>query len=156
MNDAPPERGSGHLVETWGRAAFERQGAPVDWAVRLLREAGLGQPSLAEVDLVVRMAQQRPCWHDAKRCFGIVRRRVIAEQRGAVTPQSRLLNLAELVAKVTYNATDPRDPFDDDTGWWLAPMALDLARDRDDAALAEWVIDMAGSPPDTEAPARPT
>ena len=32
-----------------------------------------------------------------------------------------LLALAELVAKVTYSATDPPDEFDEDSGWWIAP-----------------------------------
>ena len=31
-----------------------------------------------------------------------------------------LLSLAELVAKVTYNAVDPPDEFDEDSGWWIA------------------------------------
>jgi hypothetical protein len=31
-----------------------------------------------------------------------------------------LLSLAELVAKVTYNAAEPPDPFDEDSGWWIA------------------------------------
>jgi hypothetical protein len=31
-----------------------------------------------------------------------------------------LLSLAELVAKVTYNAADPPDKFDEDSGWWIA------------------------------------
>jgi hypothetical protein len=34
---------------------------------------------------------------------------------------AELLSLAELVAKVTYNATIPPDPFDEDSGWWIAP-----------------------------------
>lgn len=31
-----------------------------------------------------------------------------------------ILSLAELVAKVTYNATNPPDEFDEDSGWWIA------------------------------------
>jgi hypothetical protein len=30
------------------------------------------------------------------------------------------LVLAELVAKVTYNETNPDDEFDEDSGWWVA------------------------------------
>jgi hypothetical protein len=31
-----------------------------------------------------------------------------------------VLSLAELVAKVIYNATNPPDEFDEDSGWWIA------------------------------------
>jgi len=31
-----------------------------------------------------------------------------------------LLGLAEIVTKITYNASNPPDSFDEDTGWWLA------------------------------------
>ena len=34
--------------------------------------------------------------------------------------QAWMLSLAELVAKVTYNATNPEDEFDEDSGWWIA------------------------------------
>jgi hypothetical protein len=148
VDDIPHRNDSIHLVETWGRAAFQRQSDPVDWGLRLLRKAARGEPSLAEVELVIQMAQDRRRWKEAKRCFRGVRRRVIAEQGGPITSQSRLLNLAELVAKVIYNETDPPDPFDPDTGWWLAPMALDFARARDDPGLEEWVIETAGSLPE--------
>jgi hypothetical protein len=30
------------------------------------------------------------------------------------------MELAELTAKVTYNATHPPDEFDEDCGWWIA------------------------------------
>jgi hypothetical protein len=35
-----------------------------------------------------------------------------------------LLLLAEMVAKVTYNATDPPDEFDENSGWWIAAREL--------------------------------
>lgn len=31
-----------------------------------------------------------------------------------------VVSLAELVAKVIYNATNPPDEFDEDSGWWIA------------------------------------
>jgi hypothetical protein len=37
-----------------------------------------------------------------------------------------LLLLAEIAAKVMYNATQPDDPFDEDSGWWLAPCLREL------------------------------
>jgi len=41
--------------------------------------------------------------------------------------------LAELAAKVTYNATDPIDEFDEDSGWWVPYCVghiLDLLQDE--------------------------
>jgi hypothetical protein len=43
--------------------------------------------------------------------------------------QELLLNnmlLAELVAKVTYNATSPSDEYDEDSGWWIAQCLKDI------------------------------
>jgi hypothetical protein len=34
--------------------------------------------------------------------------------------------LAENVAKVLYNATDPRDEFDEDSGWWIVSCLKDI------------------------------
>jgi hypothetical protein len=40
---------------------------------------------------------------------------------------SYILSLAELVAKVTYNAVNPPDEFDEDSGWCLAPFLKGFA-----------------------------
>ena len=60
-----------------------------------------------------------------------------------------LLGVAELVAKVAYNATDPIEPFAPDTGWRIAPAAIRLAicvgdpelRIRIASAIDGWLID---------------
>lgn len=46
-----------------------------------------------------------------------------------------VLNFAELVAKIAYNATMPPDPFDEDTGWWIAPIAVQIAEATGDATF---------------------
>ena len=75
--------------------------------------------------------------------------------RGALTKEQELLGwllaLAELVAKVTYNATDPQDEFDEDSGWWIAPCLkgfLDSLNDNEFSNVAWsalcWEVNSAG------------
>jgi len=47
------------------------------------------------------------------------------------------LLLAELVAKVTYNATNPDDEFDEDSGWWIAVCLKDILDSVSDSAFSE-------------------
>jgi hypothetical protein len=52
------------------------------------------------------------------------------------------LSLAELVAKVTYNASEPRDPFDEDSGWWIVVSLkglVDLWNDEEFSRRA-WMV----------------
>ncbi len=58
------------------------------------------------------------------------------------SPEQTLLlqqvGLAELVAKVIYNATNPPDEFDGDSGWWVAvclKSILDLLNDDEFSRL---------------------
>ncbi len=66
------------------------------------------------------------------------------EQLEARTPQQDLLLnhllLAELVAKVTYNSTNPPDEFDEDSGWWIAPCLKDIldAVNDENFSLTVW------------------
>jgi hypothetical protein len=48
-----------------------------------------------------------------------------------------LLALTELVAKVTYNATDPTDEFDEDSGSWIAVCLKELLDSLKDDALSK-------------------
>jgi hypothetical protein len=48
-----------------------------------------------------------------------------------------LLDLAELVAKVTYNATGPPDPFDEDAGWRIAGQLRGFVEWFDDEGFSE-------------------
>jgi hypothetical protein len=54
----------------------------------------------------------------------------------------RNLLLAELVAKVTYNSTNPPDEFDEDSGWWVAPCLKDILDFVDDEqfSTAAWAV----------------
>jgi hypothetical protein len=67
-------------------------------------------------------------WERAHQVFHGLRERTLdldeKRRKGGLTKQEdilvKLLLIAELVAKVTYNATDPSDEFDEDSGWWIA------------------------------------
>lgn len=52
------------------------------------------------------------------------------------------LCLAENVAKVVYNATNPPDPFDEDSGWWIAVCLKEILDLLSDGEYAEtmWAI----------------
>jgi serine/threonine protein kinase len=49
----------------------------------------------------------------------------------------RIVALAELLAKVTYNATDPPDPFDKDSGWWIAACLRDFVDELGDEEFSK-------------------
>jgi len=53
--------------------------------------------------------------------------------------QPEYLRLAELVAKVTYNASEEPAPFDSDSGYYIASFALKAAEHFDDNRLEEEV-----------------
>jgi len=63
----------------------------------------------------------------------------------------RQVALAELVAKVTYNATSPDDDFDEDSGWWIGRLlkdVLEAAGDADFATTAWSLLAEGGAAPD--------
>jgi len=73
-----------------------------------------------------RVARKRRRWRAAHQAFTKIRGTTLRlERRKTLTPvQERMLCqcfVAENVAKVIYNATDPIDPFDEDSGWWIVP-----------------------------------
>jgi len=76
-------------------------------------------------------------WGKAHAVFSALRDATLElEQLKTRGPQQTLLLrhllLAELVAKVTYNSTNPPDEFDEDSGWWIAPCLKDILNFVDD------------------------
>jgi hypothetical protein len=75
-----------------------------------------------EVERVLEIGRQPSEWALAHRAFREIRSAVL-QRVGSVNPtrdESVLLEeliLAEVVAKVSYNATNPDDEFDEDSGW---------------------------------------
>jgi hypothetical protein len=105
-------------------------------------------PDLPEVEAVIAVAIDPMQRHRGNRVFGAARARSLREQpqTGERGPHAEILGLAELVAQVAYNASDPHDPFHENRGWYIAPWAVGLAFDNDDdeyrarirAAIGDW------------------
>jgi hypothetical protein len=94
------------------------------------------------IERVISIANRPEDWGKAHDAFSAVRAKVSKlEGPAALNPQQQLLLrhllLAELVAKVTYNATNPPDEFDEDSGWWIAPCLKGILDLVDDTASSE-------------------
>jgi hypothetical protein len=99
------------------------------WAVRILRlvldRSGV---SRSHFERVLHTADNPRQWANGHRCFDLIRHETLECDRlrrsGQLTKDQELfaslMLLAELVAKVTYNAVEPPDEFDEDSGWWIA------------------------------------
>ena len=96
------------------------------WAARVLILAlPLITPEPA-VDAVVSLVGEPARWAEAHDAFTNVRLLVLREERLAEAGDKlriAVLMLAELVAKITYNASGAPRPFDADTAPWLAATA---------------------------------
>lgn len=136
-----------------GRMLFEAVPAPAGpfWAARVLRCAtSVLSEQCDEVDLVLAVATEESRWNEGHLVFDGVRRRALvldaeARRRGRHPSEQRLaivLAIAEQVAKVTYNATNPADEFDHDSGWWIAPLMRNLVDECQEAAfkLEAWSV----------------
>jgi hypothetical protein len=87
------------------------------WAARILDASRGVTPWPPEVEAVYEMARDPPEWAKGHAAFRAVRRLTLQYDKD--DPYGCLLRLAENVAKVTYNATGPRDPFDYGAGSWV-------------------------------------
>jgi hypothetical protein len=96
------------------------------WAGRVLAVcAPLIEPASA-VDAVLALTNNPARWAEAHDAFSYVRDHVLEQdRRGASRDELRLrvLLVAEIAAKVTYNASGAPRPFDADSGSWLATNA---------------------------------
>jgi len=130
---------SGKAIDA-GRLLFEHLKPELRpmWASRLLRavvqRTEIKSPS---IDAILVISENVADWNNAHRAFSFVREATLKleEIQGRSIHQELLLAqlyLAENVAKVVYNATNPPDPFDEEAGWWLAvclKRVLDLLAD---------------------------
>ena len=79
-------------------------------------------PGIDEVETVLRIAEDQRLWPQAPDAFTAVRRLALSRQDPRGTRESLLLDLAELTAKVTYNASGEPAPFDHvQAGTYLGP-----------------------------------
>jgi hypothetical protein len=91
-----------------------------------------------EVEAVREIARSPGRWAEAHAAFSAVRNLVLLVEKRSderPRPEHGILYLAENVAKVTYNASAPRAPFDHDAGWWIAKNARWMVDHSADAGL---------------------
>ena len=91
------------------------------WAARILDLCRRRIRSPLAVHAVCFLAKRRFLWRWGHVAFGEVRSLTLRYEDGKNKDEvyGGLLYLAENVAKVTYNATNPPDPFDDDVDAWV-------------------------------------
>lgn len=99
------------------------------WAARILKlvldKSGIQSSLFSQV---LTAADNENMWKNGHQVFSSLRQmtlRLDESRRGSgFTKDEELIAsvvlLAELVSKVTYNATNPPDEFDEDSGWWIA------------------------------------
>jgi len=119
-----------------GRMLFERivLKERTKWAISIL-EAVVSRLS-AQIDALNEL--QSICTFperavNGKVLFSKIRKQTLAiESKSAISKEEQfivaVLYLAENVAKVVYNETDPPDEFDEDSGWWIASCARECVK----------------------------
>jgi hypothetical protein len=133
------------LALEWGRPLFLRQSDPVRWAAGILEVVQTLAPGIAEVEAILSVARDERRWSEGHGVFDAARRRYL-RLAGTTTVEHAVLNFAELVAKVTFNASNTNAPFDENSGWYVGPLAVRIAAavDRDgftsrlQEAIGEW------------------
>lgn len=80
--------------------------------------------------------KDRSKWKEAHNQFTEIRRFLLANKK---YKYEGYLLLAELVAKITYNASGELAPFDHDSGWHIPALAIETAQYFNDLALIERV-----------------
>jgi hypothetical protein len=93
---------------------FEKRPA---WAAKILSLATTWIRHIPEVDFLLAIAHDPKEWEKGHYAFDHVRDLTLKTQEELV---ECLLLLAENTAKVIYNETKPPDPFDSDSGGWIA------------------------------------
>ncbi len=91
-----------------------------------------------EVEALAAALRDPDRWKNGHTLFDAIRQLTLAEEkRPTDRAYGNLLFVAENVAKTVYNATDPRDPFDEDAVLWVAPCARDMAAALKDVGFEE-------------------
>lgn len=90
------------------------------------------------VDAVASLARNPSRWREGHDHFSAVRALTLVEEKRRTNDvYYSLLFVAENTAKTIYNATPTMAPFDEDSPWWLAANALDMASKVKDARFEE-------------------
>ena len=132
-----------------GRLLYEQLSpqARAKWASRILQlviqRSGL---QVSAIEHIIRIANDTTKWSEAHRAFSKLRKSTfdLESLYSQSVKQELLLHhlyLAENVAKVIYNSTDPMDEFDEDSGWWVVVCLRGLVDWWNDGVFSEaaWV-----------------
>jgi len=118
------------------------------WAATVLEFALPFVTMRPEMERLLEMVKNKEQRKDAHKLFEVIRSLTLCEERSKA-PRSRqatidfsALYLAENVAKIVYNASNPDDPFDHDTGWWIPVCLSHLIQKIGNGELMEqaWVM----------------
>jgi hypothetical protein len=113
------------------------------WATRILKEVVAYFRIRSEpIDQLLSIADKPGEWRQAHRVFDTLRDAGGSIAESPVDAKERdllyyFLPLAENVARVLYNATNPDDEFDEDSGWWIASNLRDIVDRFDDAEFSK-------------------
>lgn len=142
------ERWPTECSKTLSKHLFERVSSPERrplWASRILKTC-VGHLSVdsPEIARVLDVAENPAEWKHGHDAFSTVRQSALnlTKLKPLTMPQQilvRLLTIAELVAKVTYNATAPPDQFDQDSGCFIAMSASHLCKTVSDKTFSDAV-----------------
>ncbi|MBY0522733.1 MAG: hypothetical protein K2R98_05020 [Gemmataceae bacterium] len=99
------------------------------WAADILDLCRQVWPKIIQVDAVWEIARNSERWSEAHAAFSAVRSLTLVEDRTHEHGNIYLLLLviAEFSAKVIFNASGSRCPFDDECGQWLVQGLRDMA-----------------------------
>ena len=106
------------------------------------------------VDHVAALAADPARWVEAHAAFSAVRDLTLREERNRSSDAYRaLLYVAEIAAKIIYNASGASAPFDSDSAWWLASNTRTFVQALNDESFSHqaWQALRHGQPaaPDT-------
>jgi hypothetical protein len=96
--------------------------------VGLLRLFGGRVPDAESNARVAELAGNPARWSAGHAVFDEVRRRLLAAAAAKDRAREWQHHFEESCCQAMYNATDPRDPFDPGSAFFVAPQALGLAR----------------------------
>jgi hypothetical protein len=80
------------------------------------------------INELIAMIDDAGLWPKAHDLFDRIRDKTIKTDRTHDGRMCAQYCFEEICAKTIYNLTDPIDPFDDDSMFWVFPLALDTAR----------------------------
>lgn len=137
MEELPTAEQFWAMDDPWivGRIFFDRISPDhfPRWASRILRVCWSRCPAASPaIEALVRLQMESQDWSQAKGIYNTLHQATL-EAEGLADPSDedrirlRFYYLAEAFAKVSYNRSNPPDPFSDDAGHWIAGCLKEVA-----------------------------